>query len=84
MAYTPGVCQASRRDVDNGNAPPGYSDDQQKGVGPAAEFDVRPLAAGTCTVTVSEDPKFILDDTNPNAPVPRSAAVSITITNNSP
>lgn len=81
MVYTPGVCQASRRAIDNGNAPPGYSDDEQKGVGPAAEFDVRPLAAGTCTVTVSEDPKFILDDTNPNAPVPRSATVSVTITN---
>lgn len=80
MVYTPGVCQASKRDNDNGKAPPGYSDDGQKGVGPAAEFDVRPLAAGTCTVTVSEDPKFILDDTNPNAPVPRSATVSVTIT----
>lgn len=79
MAYTSGVCQPSPEVDDDNDGPPGYSDNGQKGIGPAAEFDVRPLAAGTCTVTVTEDPKYIIDDSNPSAPTPRSATVSITI-----
>ncbi len=80
MTYTAGICQASTAPDSNDDGPPGYSDDGQKGIGPAAEFDVTPLAPGTCTVTASEDPKYITDDSNPNAPVPRSVSVSVTIT----
>lgn len=80
MTYTQGVCKASTKPDNDNDGPPGYSDVGQTGVGPAAEFDVTPLAAGTCTVTVTEDPKYITDDSNPSAPVPRSASVSVTIT----
>jgi len=79
MAYTSGVCRASTEPDYNDDAPPGYTDIGQKGVGPAAEFDVTPLAPGTCTITVTEDPKYIIDDSNPSAPGPRSATVSVTI-----
>ena len=81
MTYTPGVCQASTRPDNDNDGPPGYSDVGQTGVGPAAEFDIQPLAAGTCTVTATEDPKYIVDDSNPSMPGPRSVTVSVTITN---
>lgn len=80
MTYTPGVCQASTGYDSDADAPPGYSDEGQNGVGPAAEFDVKPLAAGTCTITVTEDSKYIIDDSNPSMPGPRSATISLTIT----
>jgi hypothetical protein len=81
MSLTPGICELSTKpDNDNGDAPPGYSDDGQKGVGPAAEFDIQPLAPGTCTITATEDSRYIIDDSNPANPVPRSATVAITVT----
>ncbi|MBV8148794.1 MAG: hypothetical protein JO092_06865, partial [Candidatus Eremiobacteraeota bacterium] len=79
-SFTPGICEASTAsDNDNGDAPPGYSDNEQKGTGPAAELDVKPLSPGTCTITVTEDSRYIVDDSNPSNPQPRSATLAITI-----
>jgi hypothetical protein len=75
-----GPCQLSTApDNDNGDVPPGYTDDGQKGVGPNAEFDVVPTGTGSCVITTSEDPKYIIDYSNPSNPQPRSAAITITI-----
>lgn len=75
-----GQCKlSSSGDANNGDAPPLYSDNGQNGTGPYAEFDVTPTAPGTCTITVSEDPKYITDYTNPGSPVARSASLTVTI-----
>jgi hypothetical protein len=79
MTYTPGVCVASTGPDNDHDGPPGYSDSAQKGIGPAAEFDVALLASGTCTITVTEDSKYIIDDSNPSAPTPRSATITLTV-----
>jgi hypothetical protein len=79
-----GPCHLSTApDNDNGDVPPGYSDDGQKGVGPNAEFDVTPTGTGSCVITASEDPKYITDFSNPNNPEPRSATICIDIENGS-
>ena len=70
---------SSAGDANNGDAPPKYSDAQQNGTGPYAEFDITPTAPGTCTITVSEDPKYITDYSNPSSPVARSASLTVTI-----
>jgi hypothetical protein len=59
---------------------PGYSDVGQQGVGPKAEFDVIPTGSGVCTITMSEDPRFITADfSNPENPLGRTVRLSITI-----
>ena len=66
--------------TDTGSEPPGYSDVGQQGIGPKAEFDVVPTGSGVCTITMSEDPRFITADfSNPENPVGRTVHVSITI-----
>ena len=75
-----GPCHLSTApDNDNGDVPPGYSDDKQNGVGPYAEFDVTPTGTGTCSITAAEGLKYITDDSNSANPVPRSATIQITI-----
>ncbi|HZZ66496.1 MAG TPA: hypothetical protein VFE17_13400, partial [Candidatus Baltobacteraceae bacterium] len=64
---------------DNGDAPPKYSDDNQTGVGPYAELDVTPTGTGTCSITAAEDMRYLIDDSNPLDPKPRSASVSVTL-----
>jgi hypothetical protein len=79
MSYTPGVCVANPVPDTDHDGPPGYTD-SQTGIGPAAELDLKMLAPGKCIITVTEDPGYILDDSNPNAPKPRSATIALTIT----
>jgi hypothetical protein len=75
-----GQCQAAANQNDNnGDVPPGYNDNT---TGPYAELDVNATTAGTCTVTVSEDPNFITDFSNPANPVPRSVQLNITVQQN--
>ena len=65
---------------DSGDGPPGYSDSNLTGPGPLAEFDLTATGTGVCTMTVSEDPKFIIGDfSNPANPLGRSVQLSITI-----
>ena len=66
-------------DNNNGDTPPNYTDDEQKGVGPNAEFDVKPIGTGTCTITTSEDTRYIIDYSNPANPQPRTATLSVTV-----
>ncbi|MGB6985575.1 MAG: hypothetical protein WBD74_06295 [Candidatus Aquilonibacter sp.] len=83
MALT-GPCHLSTSpDNDNGDVPPGYTDDGQKGVGPNAEFDVTPTGTGSCVITTSEDPKYIINYSNPSNPQPRSATITIVIKSSS-
>ncbi len=82
-----GPCELRRSpDNNNGDVPPspfpgqpGYSDADQTGIGPYAEFDIRPNARGICAITVSEDPAYITDDSNPANPTGRSASLTVTI-----
>ncbi len=75
-----GKCRINTRpDSENGETPPGYSDDDQRGVGPSAEFDISPTGSGTCSITTSEDPKFITDYSDPQHPTGRSKTIAITI-----
>lgn len=83
-----GPCRFSTApDNSNGDVPPsptpgspGYTDANQQGIGPYAEFDVTPTGWGTCTITVTEDPKFIVADfSDPVNPKGRSVQVSVTI-----
>ncbi len=75
-----GQCRLNtHNDNDNGDVPPGYSDDDQAGVGPYAEFDITPTGAGFCDITTSEDPKFITNYSDPQHPMPRSKSLLITI-----
>lgn len=67
-------------DPDNGDHPPHYTDSGQTGVGPNAEYDVIPTGEGTCAMTVSEDPKYITDFSDPSNPEPRSLTLSIPVT----
>ncbi|HZY98670.1 MAG TPA: hypothetical protein VFE36_03785 [Candidatus Baltobacteraceae bacterium] len=78
MSFTAGVCVPKVGPDADDDAPPGYSDNQ-KGIGPAAELDVKVLAPGTCTITVTEDSRYILDDGNPSAPKPRSATIALPV-----
>jgi hypothetical protein len=73
-----GPCHFAATDL--GMEPPGYSDAGQQGIGPKAEFDVIPTGSGVCTITMSEDPRFITADfSNPANPIGRTVHVSITI-----
>ncbi|MDB5092346.1 MAG: hypothetical protein JWO85_447 [Candidatus Eremiobacteraeota bacterium] len=74
-----GPCSFADSDL-GGSEPPGYSDAGQHGIGPKAEFDVIPTGSGVCTITMSEDPRFITADfSNPANPVGRTVHLSITI-----
>lgn len=65
---------------DSGDGPPGYTDSNLQGPGPLAEFDITTSGTGVCTITVSEDPKFIIGDfSNPANPLGRSVQLSLTI-----
>jgi hypothetical protein len=66
-------------DNNNPKAPPGYTDNGQQAVGPLAELDVTPNSTGTCTITVSEDPKYITDFSNPANPTGRTVTLTVTI-----
>jgi hypothetical protein len=73
-------------DHNNGDVPPspfpgqpGYSDSDQNGVGPYSEFDVSTTGKGTCTITATEDTKYITDYSDPQHPKPRSTTVSVSI-----
>jgi hypothetical protein len=73
-----GPCHFAETDL--GSEPPGYSDVGQTGVGPKAEFDVVPTGSGVCTITMSEDPRFITADfSNPEHPLGRTVNLAITI-----
>ncbi|MEO6913138.1 MAG: hypothetical protein ABI182_03835 [Candidatus Baltobacteraceae bacterium] len=75
-----GACHIyTSADNGNGEEPPGYSDQNQKGVGPYAEFDVVAGTSGTCTITAGEDPKFITDFSDPQNPKPRSKSLTVTV-----
>ncbi len=75
-----GQCrQDTGSDNNNGDTPPGYTDANQTGVGPYAEFDVDATGSGTCTITVNEDPKFITDYSNPANPTGRSTTLTLTV-----
>ena len=75
-----GPCRFSTSpDNNNGDAPPGYDDNNQVGKGPFSEFDVTPTGTGTCTITMSEGPGYITDYSDPLHPKPRSASLAITI-----
>ena len=67
-------------DPDEGHEPPLYTDAQQTGVGPNAEFDVVTTGPGTCSITASEDGRYITDYTDPANPQPRSATLAVTVT----
>lgn len=78
---TSGSCHIdTSSDNSNGDEPPGYSDQNKSGVGPYAEFDLVAGSSGTCTITTSEDPKFITDLSDPQNPKPRSKSITITVT----
>jgi hypothetical protein len=55
------------------------TEDAQNETGPNAEFGIRATGTGVCKITVSEDPRYIIDYTDPENPQPRSASVSITV-----
>jgi hypothetical protein len=77
-----GACQVNNgSDNDNGDEPPGYTDANQTGVGPNAEFDITASNyGGTCTLTITEDPNYITEDfSNPQNPVGRSATLNVTV-----
>jgi hypothetical protein len=79
-----GPCHLSTSpDNNSGDVPPGYTDDGQKGVGPNAEFDVTPTGTGSCVITTSEDPKYIINYSNPSNPQPRSATITVAIQSSS-
>lgn len=81
-AISPPCTFSTSPDNNNGDVPPGYTDSNQQGVGPFAEFDVTVLraATGTCTITMSEDPLFItVDFSNPTSPKGRSKQLTLTI-----
>lgn len=78
-AIVNGPCSLST-EPDTGDGPPGYTDSNQVGAGPFAEFEVVPSGIGTCTIALSEDAKFIVGDfSNPLNPTGRSVQLSITI-----
>jgi hypothetical protein len=66
-------------DSNDGDVPPGYSDDQQRGAGPYAQFDITPTGHGPCTITISEDPAYVTDQSNATNPTGRSASLTVTI-----
>jgi hypothetical protein len=78
-----GPCHICRSQNTNANRPPGYTYNNQEAVGPNADFEVVPTGTGSCVITASEDPKYIIDYSNPNNPQPRSAAIAITIQSSS-
>lgn len=66
-------------DTPDGDQPPGYTDRQGTGIGPNAELDVTPTGSGTCSITATEDGRFITDYSDPQHPKPRSTTVSVSI-----
>jgi hypothetical protein len=81
ISFSPSTCAKldMAPDDDNGDVPPGYTDENQEGIGPAAEFDVTPLTTGPCTLTATEGVGYIEDDSNPASPVPRTTSLPLTI-----
>jgi hypothetical protein len=78
MSFPAGICKVPPWYA----VPPGYSNNG-KGIGPAAAFNIKPNAPGTYTITATEDPRYIINDSNPSNPVPRSATIVITVTSRS-
>lgn len=86
---TSGSCVFSTKKSDSSDLPtsPAYSDASPAptngttttiGTGPYAEFDITPKKADTCTISVSEDPKYIVSNVlTPN--VGRTATLNVTI-----
>jgi hypothetical protein len=78
-----GPCHICRSQNTNDNTPPGYTYNNQQAVGPNAEFEVVPTGTGSCVITASEDPKYIINYSDPSNPQPRSAAITINIQSSS-
>ena len=75
-----GVCHVDTGpDDNNGDAPPGYSDDAQNGIGPDTEFDIDADGPGTCNLSATEDAKYITDYANPANPTPRSITIQVKV-----
>ncbi|MEO6835529.1 MAG: hypothetical protein ABI231_06435, partial [Candidatus Tumulicola sp.] len=87
VASTVGNCHFSTA-PDNGNedvppsptpGSPGYTDSNQAGIGPYAEFDVTPTGTGICSITLTEDPIHIFVVSDPVTLTPRSVQLNITM-----
>ncbi|MFN2460378.1 MAG: hypothetical protein ABR591_06805 [Candidatus Velthaea sp.] len=74
---TPSVCAFVTSPSATIGTPPNYTLASPQGNGPNAEFVINPLKRGTCTISMSEDPKFI--NVNPLNPTGRSVQLSVSI-----
>ncbi len=74
-----GPCTIETRAGSYNDAPPGYTDNAGFAIGPNAELDIKPTGSGTCSITATEDKRFITDYSDPQNPKPRSTTLSVTI-----
>jgi hypothetical protein len=67
---------------DTSDVPPHYNDANPTGVGPNAEYDISTTKTGQCVIKISEDPRYITDNTSGSIssnPPGRSATITVMI-----